>query len=244
MTEPDLVEFYSTNPFLYHVTDLQALDSIRRHGLLTAKKLEKLPKAAKRRLRKRMGFPEDLEATLAKQGMIIAFHRIMLSGAWAVGATPPGMKNEKVFFFATMKAALEMAEEYRNHPNPRVVLAINTRPFVEAHFKRIELASYHTGIGMLGRRVPLNYPFACKPQYAPFRSISDYPYSTWSKVHGRGRAVRELAVAGSVTDIFEHVVDVVQVTEGVAGEPGPWWSWFWRGEKHWTATGHAAPAPG
>ena len=244
MTRLDLVEFYSTNPFLYHVTDLQALDSVKRRGLLTAKKLEKLPKATKRRLRKRMGFPGDLQATLDKPDMVMAIHRIMLSGAWAVGATRPGMKNERVFFFAAMKAALEMAEEYRNHPNPRVVLAINTRSFVEAYFKRIELASCHTGIGMLGRRVPLNYPFAYRPQDAPFRPIADYPYSTWSNVYGCGAAVRELAVAGSVPDIFDHVIDVVQVTEGVAGESGPWWSWFWRGEKHWAAAGHAAPAPG
>lgn len=115
---------------------------------------------------------------------------------------------------------------------------------VEAYFRRIELASYHTGIGMLGRRVPLNYPFGCRPQDAPFRPIADYPYNTWSKVCGREEAVRELAVTGSVPDIFDHVIDVVQVTEGVGGESGPWWSWFWRGERHWVSMGHAAPALG
>ena len=63
-------------------------------------------------------------------------------------------------------------------------------------------------------------------------------------VRGFEDAVCERAVAGSVPDVFEHVVGVERLTEGVTGEPGPWWEWFSRGERCRAVMGLAAPALG
>ena len=115
MTVPDLAEFRSTYPFLYHVTDQQALESIKKHGLLTAKEMDdrfmKMSKGARRRLRKRMGFPGDLADRLSGLGMHMAHQQALKTAAWAVGAARPEMKNEKAFFFVARKAAEEMAGE-------------------------------------------------------------------------------------------------------------------------------------
>ena len=248
MTERELAELCHTYPFSYHVTDQRALASIKKHGLLTAKEMDdrfmKLSKGARRRFRKRMGFPGDLEDRLSGLGMLGARHQALRTAAWAVGAVRPEMKNEKAFFFVTRKAAQEMAKEYRNHPIPRVVLKIDTRSFLEAHLDSVELSPHYTCTLMLGRRVPPSYGFPWRPHDSLFRPISEYAYGVWRKVNGPGEAVRELAIAGSVPDIFEHVVGVERLTEGVAGEPGPWWEWFSRGERRWAATGHAASALG
>ena len=146
MTEQELAEFCRTHPFLYHVTDQHALGSIEKHGLLTAKEMDdcfmKMSKGARRRFRKRMGFPGDLEDRLSGLGMLAARLQALRTAAWAVGAARPEMKNEKVFFFVTRKAAEEMAEEYRNHPIPRVVLKIDTRSFLEAHLDSVELSAH------------------------------------------------------------------------------------------------------
>ena len=248
MTEQELAEFCRTHPFLYHVTDQHALGSIEKHGLLTAKEMDdrfmKMSKGARRRFRKRMGFPGDLEDRLSGLGMLAARLQAVRTAAWAVGAARPGMKNEKVFFFVTRKAAEEMAEEYRNHPIPRVVLKIDTRSFLEAHLDSVELSAHYTCLFMLGRRVPPSYGFSWRPHDSLFRPVSEYAYGVWRRVNGPGEAVRELAVAGSVPNVFEHVVGVERLTEGVAGEPGPWWEWFSRGERHRAAAGHAASALG
>ena len=248
MTERELAEFYHTYPFSYHVTDQHALASIEKHGLLTAKEMDdrfmKMSKGARRRLRKRMGFPGDLENRLSGIGMLAARLQALRTAAWAVGAVRPEMKNEKAFFFVTRKAAEEMAEEYLNHPIPRVVLKIDTRSLLEAHLDSIELSAHYTCLFMLGRRVPPSYGFSWRPHDSLFRPISEYAYGVWREVNGPGEAVRELAIPGSVPDIFEHVVGVEQLTEGVAGEPGPWWQWFSRGERRRAATGHAASALG
>ena len=248
MTVPVLEEFRSTYPFLYHVTDQQALESIKRHGLLTAREMDdrfmKMSKGARRRLRKRMGFPGDLGDRLSGLGTHMACQQALKTAAWAVGAVRPEMKNERAFFFVTRKAAEEMAAEYRNHPIPRVALVIDTRSFLDAHLDSVELSAHYTCTLMLGRRVPPNYGFPWRPHDNLFRPISDYAYGVWREVNGPEEAVRELAVAGNVPDIFEHVIHVEQLTEGVAGESGPWWEWFSRGERHWAATGQAAPALG
>ena len=246
MTVPFLTEFRSTYPFLYHVTDLQALESIKNHGLLTAKEMDdrfmSLSKRARNRFRKRMGFPGDLGDRLSELGMLVACQQAIKTAAWAVGAARPEMKNEKAFFFVTRKAAEDMAAEYRNHPIPRVVLVIDTRSLLEAHLDSIELSAHYTCTLMLGRRVPPNYGFPWRPHDNLFRPISDYAYGVWREVNGPEEAVRELAVAGNVPDICEHVIRVEQLTEGVVGELGPWWEWFSRGERRWAATGRAAPA--
>ena len=78
----------------------------------------------------------------------------------------------------------------------------------------------------------------------PFRPISHYAYGVWRKVNGSKEVFRELAVAGSIPDILEHVIRVEQLTEGVAGEDSPWWEWFSLGEGQWAAPRHAAPVLG
>ena len=179
MTVPFLTEFRSTYPFLYHVTDLQALESIKKHGLLTAKEMDdrfmSLSKRARNRFRKRMGFPGDLGDRLSGLGMLAARQQALKTAAWAVGAARPEMKNEKAFFFVTRKAAEDMAAEYCNHPIPRVVLVIDTRSLLEAHLDSIELSAHYTCMFMLGRRVPPNYGFPWRPHDNLFRPSPTMP---------------------------------------------------------------------
>lgn len=248
MNTQEIKEMISFHPKLYHVTTRGTWGSMMQLGLLSARGLDdwyrSLPDPQKSLVTNHMRRLDSLEAKLDMPRKIPNRHRALPTAAWKVGEDWYERMNVNAFFFLRQEDAEDMAADYRDHLVPRDMIVVSTESLIEAHRGRIELSAVHSCLDFPGRRVPPNYPLPGRPHDALFCPITDYPYGTWRKLHGRREAVRELAVAEGVPDISRHVIDVVQMTDGTEVVQCPLWAWGQRREGGWNATGRAAPALG
>jgi len=111
--------------------------------------------------------------------------------------------NERVFFWLHPQRMEQLRSARRNRGRPHDVLVIDTASLVGAHERHIRLSAINSGSTL--------YPNAPKRGTRTFQTIEDYPFAERLRRRTPHTAVVELALAGGVRDIADHIVDLYQV---------------------------------
>jgi hypothetical protein len=213
---PELIA--ELHPRLYHMASDGAWPSIRRHGLLSTSALLDLFEIS-RDLREALETkhrPETVEihhpihgtASIRDQKpMSDASLARALAGTGLAPADWYRLLNQRVFFWTTEERLGRMlaAAPYRelNH----TLLTVDTRLLLERHQERVTLSPINSGA---------TRPMAAPRSPTTFQPIESFPYERYRISRGRRAAIVELAVAGSVSDIANLVVDARRLRYGDA----------------------------
>lgn len=197
----DLVNLY---PTVFHITELSALASIEKLGLLsTTAALDKFGIAQDRR--------HQLESRIRRESAVIAkpgFGKVVvrdqkpLSAKKLEGCLEDGLTvtewlnliNRKVFFWVDREKAesLIKASEYRARKH--LVFEVDTRSIVTAHQHSVTLASMNTGT---------TNPFAHPRGRTTIAPLAEFPYAERNR--RELRIAVELCVDYSVPDFLDHI---------------------------------------
>lgn len=194
-------------PFVYHMAECDALDQIRRHGLLSVSAILDLfgiqgsqREALETRIRKDSHVLESAEHgrfTLRDQKPL---SEAKLAGSLQDGLTPVEwlrLLNRKTFFWLGRDKVEHLigARAYRDREH--IVLEIDTRTLVNAHAKRVTLAAMNTG-----STSPVAHPRGTSTMLP----LAEFPYEDRLRRHLRPAV--ELCIDYSVPDIADLISNI------------------------------------
>jgi hypothetical protein len=205
LTTDILVEWW---PQLFHLTEHDAWETIRRDGLLsTTALLDRFQITGPRR--------DAIEA--ARRFESVRITHPAHGDAWihdnkpintaALARTLVGMGeqdwyrelNRRVFFWLTRQRLERLLNAKPNRGRRLAVLVVDTRLLLDAYAERVELAHINTG----AVRHTANFPRGT----GTFQRISDYPFAQRRRVAPREPIV-ELTVPYAIPDIERFVIEV------------------------------------
>jgi hypothetical protein len=105
-----------------------------------------------------------------------------------------------VFFWLHPRRLDQLLNARRNRGRPHDVLVVDTASLIAAHHQRIGLSAINSGATL--------YPGAPERGTRTFQTVENYPYAERRRRRTPQTAVVELAVAGGVPDIANHVLRV------------------------------------
>ena len=208
MTEDELAELVSDSPRLFHMAEIGAWPTIRRHGLLSPRASLDLfgvtGEARAAALRRR---PESVVLERADLGRIVLRDQKPLSDralqrCLGDGLTPADWHarlNERVFLWLDRRRVLTLLAGRAYRADAHEILEIATAPFVAAYRDRIELSPINSGA---------TGQFPAPRGGDTFLPIDAYPYERYRR-RRRGERAVELTVPGSVPDLAGFVTRVV-----------------------------------
>ena len=112
-------------------------------------------------------------------------------------------QNDRVFFFVSRKAAVDLMNLYADRGQPQCMLEVCTKSLFKAYCDKIELSEFNTGSNQQQSDVPKNEDG--KWHFNLHKPWREYPFQR----RGGKNAVRELTVPGEIPDIVRHVINVV-----------------------------------
>jgi hypothetical protein len=201
-------------PQLFHLTEQDAWEAIRREGLLsTTALLDRFQITGQRR--------DAIEASRRRESIRIThpahgdawIHDNRPINAAALSRTLVGMTeqewyrelNRRVFFWLTRRRLERLLNAKLNRRRRLAVVVVDTRLLLEAYADRVERAHINTG----AVRHTANFPRGA----GTFRRINDYPLEERCRVAPREPIV-ELTVPYAIPDIERFVIEVY-ATESV-----------------------------
>ncbi|WAJ26944.1 DUF7002 family protein [Antarcticirhabdus aurantiaca] len=217
MTEAELDDFLAACPFLFHMAEAGAWESIRAHGLLSTSALLDLcgvpapERAAIEAGRRAAGVtltgPAGERIAIRDNGPMsdASLERCLDDGV--APADWYRLLNARTFFWTNRPRLdrLLAARTYRARAHD--VLTLDARTLVEAYADRIALSPINSGA---------TSRFPARRGLSTFRTIPGCPWGQWRAKRGRKGAVVELAVLGGIPDIERFVT---RVTREGGGEP-------------------------
>ena len=208
----DVSELIERYPRLFHLAEAGSSRAISTHGLLPAREIvvtSALP-------------PDEQTAILSRpRPRTLTIEHPLLRRATLRDQTPLrthileqvlidmtahqwlSALNERVFFWLHPQRMNQLRGARRNRGRPHDVLVIDTASLVAAHDRRIRLSAINSGATL--------YPNAPKRGTRTFQTVEDYPFAERLRRRTPQTAVVEIAVAGGVRDIADHLVDLYQV---------------------------------
>ena len=199
-------------PLLYHVTDLAAVGSICRHGLLSTSRLLDLFELAPER---RAGVEAERRLTsvvlthplhgravisdnlpLTARALSLCLEDGLTSEDWL------RMLNRRVFFWPSAEGASRLLAARVNRGRSLAVLVLDTLTVARHHHDRIELSPINSGATM--RR-------AARRGRSTFAPMDRHGYEDWRRLRGGLDRPVEITVVGGVDDVADHLLDVCEV---------------------------------
>jgi uncharacterized protein DUF7002 len=149
----DVEELIARHPRVFHTMSASAWPSVRRHGLLSTRRLVDLFGLDAVKRDRLLGAPRKQFTVLRAPGLPLAVIRDKKSMKFVAEKIDPDSSlteyldaiNSRVFFWASPERLdrLRQAKEYRTEH--QVVLHVDTRTLVERHGLRIELCRLNSG---------------------------------------------------------------------------------------------------
>jgi hypothetical protein len=187
MTGMDVEDLIARHPRVFHTMSATAWPSVRRHGLLSTRRLVDLFGLDAVERDRLLGAPRKQSTVLRAPGLPPAVIRDQEPMKFVAEKIDPDSSltayldaiNSRVFFWASPQRLdrLRQAKEYRNED--QVVLHVDTRTLVERHGPRIELCRLNSGAV-----TQKNHPLRGHRSWLP---IADYPYGEYPPVRPRWR---------------------------------------------------------
>jgi hypothetical protein len=198
------------HPRLYHLTLPEAVDGIRRHGLLPPLALLDLFEADEAtRARVLTRRPERMALSHPVHGTAVVTDNAPLNDDKLARVLDDGlspddwrrMLAERVFFWTSEEEALRLAGARLNRGEPRVLLVFDTLSLARAHGTRMEITPINTGQTLY---VPT------RRGLATFAPLLGTDYDAWTRRRGLRSPdrIREVTVCGAVPDAADHLVEV------------------------------------
>jgi hypothetical protein len=203
-------EVAARHPRLFHLTLPDAVEGIRRHGLLPplalldlfeADSATRLRALARRPVRMRLSHPVHGTAVLTDNAPL---HDRKLAPVLDDGLTVDGWRRilaGRVFFWASEAEAKRLAGARLNRGEPRALLVFDTLSLARAHAARMEIAPINTGQTLY---VPV------RRGSSTFAPLLDTDYDEWRR-RRRLRApdrIKEVTIRGPVPDAETHLLDI------------------------------------
>ena len=235
MTPQELDRFIADHPVLYHLTWRGAWPSIMEHGLLSANALlDRVAESTNERRADGCKHRSDcvpvegkefnsipLKATIRDQETID--DGILGEYLKATGMNIEDWyhrQNARVFFFVTKeltqggreRGLVALAQKYEKKEMMQDMIVVCTKSLINAHYHKIDLSHYNSGYN-LEDPVPPEGSIRGRRHDCLFLRIENYPY----RRKGRKDQVKELTVIGSVPDIRDHVIKIVEMNDGEEG---------------------------
>lgn len=214
MTPEDLAALH---PRLFHVAAPDALEGVRRHGLLSTSRLLDLfgTPADQRAPIERRRRPASVSLDHPVHGRAVITDNIPLSEAALTTCLDDGltaadwlaMLNGRVFFWPDEKSLAGLLGARANAGMTKRVLVFDTLGLTRAHAESVELAAFNTGNT---RRKPV------RRGLSTFTPLLRHGYGDWRRLRGRLDVVREVTVVGGVPDAMAHLVDSYLTTGGAS----------------------------
>ena len=203
-------ELAQRHPRLYHLTLPEAVEGIRRNGLLPPLALLDLFEAdestrvrvlARRPTRIALAHPVHGDAVVTDNAPLLDRK---LAPVLDDGLTPEDWRRmlaERVFFWASEDDALRLASARLNRNELRALLVFDTLSLARAHASRMEITPINTGQTLY---VPT------RRGRATFAALLDTDFMTWTRRRGLRSPdrIREVTVRGPVPDAATHILEV------------------------------------
>ena len=206
-------ELAAVHPRLYHVTEPGAHESIRRHGLLSARAILDrlgLDGAERTRLLERRR-PSEVRLPHLEHGEFVVNDNLPLTEKALERCLDDGLSpadwlrllNGQVYLWPSTKRLESLLGARTNRDRPREVIVFDTRSLVAAHAPRTRLSPINGGSTI---RKPARRGLAT---YTPLLA---HGYRDWQTLRGGPRGGRdtiaEVAVEHAIPDAAEHIVEV------------------------------------
>ncbi|MDI1328019.1 MAG: hypothetical protein PSV23_14605 [Brevundimonas sp.] len=215
MTPEDLAALH---PKLYHVAASDALEGVRRHGLLSTSRLLDLfgtPPEQRGAIERRRR-PTSIALQHPAHGRAVITDNIPLSETALAACLDDGltaaewlqMLNGRVFFWPDEKSLAGLLGARANAGAVKRVLVFDTLGLARRHAADIELAAFNTGNT---RRKPV------RRGLATFTPMLRHSYGDWRRLRRRLDVIREVTVVGGVPDAADYLIDDYLTTGGAGG---------------------------
>ena len=207
MNPKDLIRFH---PNLYHVTDVENWESIRKHGLLsTSKLLDLFEVSGGRRFKlERQCRPNSVPLEHPVHGKAILrdnkpLAESRLESCLRDGLTPQdwyAILNCRVFFWPTWERVERLLGAAAYRWSHQLAIKVPTKRLLEACGDRIELSPMNSGA---------TRPMAHPRGLGTFTALDDYKFEEWRRKRGPTKAVVEVTVLDAVGDIAELATSAI-----------------------------------
>lgn len=208
MTPEELAERY---PKLYHITEPHAWLGISQHGLLSTSRLLDLFEIENQREGeiKTKRRPTAVQIEHPRYGNAVINDNVpLIESALAkclddnlLPADWLRILNARVFFWPNEESLNRHLEARLNRNRTREVIIIDTLSLAKKHAEHIELSPINSGV---------TFRKAARRGLHTFTPLLKYSYSEWSKLRGGRDKIQEVTVLNQVSDIVDHVIDVIQ----------------------------------
>jgi hypothetical protein len=208
-------ELAARHPRLYHVTTPGAVSGIMKHGLLPTSALLDLFEIVGDQRVAIEGRPRASEVLLehVSHGKAVISDNSPLTVKSLERCLDDGLRpadwlkmlNERVFFWADRRPVARLLDARINRDRARDVLVVDTLSLARCLADGMDIAPINTGAAI--RR-------AARRGRSTFAPVRAHSYQAWQGLRGRRDRVLEVTVRGGISDINEHLIDVVRVHGG------------------------------
>ena len=215
-------ELAARHPRLYYVTRLEAVDSIRRHGILPASDLLSLFEvpADRRRAIESERRASSVTLTHPVHGRATITDNSPLRTAALASCLDDGLLpeqwlrllNARVFFWADPTSADRLLNARLSRPHDRALLVFDTLGIARAHADQLELSPINSG-------ATLRRP--ARRGLSTFTPLARHSLREWRNLRGGQDTIREITSHGAVDDAERHLVEVCRIacSANAGGDP-------------------------
>ncbi len=211
MTPEDLA---ARHPRLYHVTRLDSVDSIRRHGILPANGFLSLFEVPADRRRAIEGERRVSSVTLTHpvHGQAAITDNSPLGPAALASCLDDGLLpeqrlrllNARVFVWVDLTSADRLVHARLSRPHDRAILVFDTLGLARAHVDQLELSPINSGATL---RRPAGQGLST------FTPLAPHSLRVWRNLRGGRDTIREVTSHGAIIEVDQHLVDIVRITK-------------------------------
>ena len=197
------------HPFLYHVTEPGAWESIKQRGLLSTSCLLDLfditggEREGLETKRRAAAIPLDHPLhgrVILNDNLPLTEHA--LATCLEDGLTPAEwlrLLNSRVFFWASKEGLNRLLGARLNRTRPREIIVVDTLSLAKTHADRIELCPINSGSTL--RK-------AARRGLTTFTPLLRHSFQEWRTLRERQDHIHEVTVRDHVLDIAQHVIEV------------------------------------
>ncbi len=203
-------ELARRHPRLFHLTDPDAMDGIRRRGLWPTSRLLDLFEVeadARRRLEHRRR-PRSEILTHPEHGRVTITDNLPLSEVRLAGVLDDGLTvadwmavlNRRVFFWADERRLQRLQNARENRDRPRTLLIFDTLSLATRYAEGIEIAAFNTGATV--HQTP-------RRGLSTFTPLGRYSHADWSRLRGRVQPdlIAEVTVTREMPDVMDFHIE-------------------------------------
>lgn len=190
-------------PRLFHLTDVNNLDGIRRHGLLPTADLAEMSSAPSSILENRR---ESIRLEHSIHGFAVINDNKPLSNKKLEHCLDDGLSvtdwlrilNQRVFFFVRESDVRRLRQANANRQKRKLLLALDTLSLLQRHFDKAEISPINSGS-------TIHQP--ARRGLGTFTPAHSVDYSAWRRRRGKASldVIKEIAISSAIMDAAAHL---------------------------------------